>query len=163
MKLEFRTIVESDWDQVRRIYLEGLITGQASFESEAPNWQRWDSSHSVDCRIAVLDHGVIVAWAALTPFSSRAVYNGVAEAFVYVGAKQRGRGVGSVTLGELVRQSEEAGYWTLLAKVFPENQASLALTAKHGFRSVGTLEKIGRHGSHWRDVVLLERRVAEAS
>ena len=161
MKLEFPPIEAADWNKVKRIYLEGLATGQASFESEAPNWQRWDSAHNQDCRLLALDHGVVVAWAALNPFSNRAVYNGVAEASVYVGAKQRGRGVGSETLAELVRQSEIAGYWTLLAKVFPENKASLALSAKHGFRSVGTLERIGRRGPHWRDVVLLQRRVAD--
>lgn len=161
MKLEFRSINAKDWDKIRRIYLEGLSTGQASFESEAPNWKRWDAAHNVDCRVAAINHGIILAWAALSPFSSRAVYKGVAEASVYVGAKQRGRGVGSATLGELIRQSEAAGYWTLLAKIFPENKVSLALTAKHGFREVGVLQKIGRHGDRWRDVVLLERRAAE--
>jgi phosphinothricin acetyltransferase len=75
-------------------------------------------------------------------------------------AKWRGRGVGSAALQELIRQSEMAGYWTLLAKIFPENKPSLALTAKNGFREVGILRSIGRHGDRWRDVVLLERRAA---
>ncbi len=158
MELEFRAIQESDWGPVRRIYQEGLATGQASFETEAPNWRRWDAAHRPDCRIAALTHGVMVAWAALTAFSSRAVYSGVAEASVYVGGSARGRGVGSKLLAELIRQSEAAGYWTLLAKIFPENKASLALVEKHGFRQVGVLERIGRHGGRWRDVVLVERR-----
>ena len=161
MSLTFRPIESSDWNKIRRIYLEGLATGQASFESEAPNWDRWDAAHQSDCRIAALDHGAIVAWGALLPFSPRAVYNGVAEASVYVAAKQRGRGVGSATLSELIRQSEAAGYWTLLAKVFPENAASIAISLKQGFREVGKLERVGRHGPHWRDVLLMERRSAE--
>jgi L-amino acid N-acyltransferase YncA len=158
MNLEFRPIESADWNKVRRIYLEGLTTGQASFESEASTWRRWDAAHNDDCRIAAVDHGVIVAWGALSPFSSRAVYKGVAEASVYVMAKWRGRGVGSATLQELIRQSEVAGYWTLLAKIFPENKPSLALSAKNGFREVGILRNIGRHGDRWRDVVLVERR-----
>ena len=160
MNLEFRPIESADWNKVRRIYLEGLITGQASFESEASTWSRWDAAHNADCRIAAVDHGVIVAWGALSPFSSRAVYKGVAEASVYVMAKWRGCGVGSAALQELIRQSEVAGYWTLLAKIFPENKPSLALAAKNGFREVGVLRNIGRHGDSWRDVVLLERRAA---
>lgn len=160
MNLEFRPIEIADWDNVRRIYLDGLTTGQASFESEAPTWRRWDAAHNDDCRIVAVDRGVIVAWAALSPFSSRAVYKGVAEASVYVMAKWRGRGVGSAALQELIRQSEIAGYWTLLAKIFPENLPSLALSVKNGFREVGVLRNIGRHGDRWRDVVLLERRAA---
>jgi phosphinothricin acetyltransferase len=109
MNLEFRPIENADWNKVRRIYLEGLTTGQASFESEAPTWRRWDAAHNADCRIAAVDHGVIVAWAALAPFSNRAVYKGVAEASVYVKAKWRGRGVASAILEELNRQSEAAG------------------------------------------------------
>ena len=160
MDLDFRPIEASDWNRVRHIYQEGLATGQASFETEASTWRRWDAAHRADCRVAALTHGVMVAWAALTAFSPRAVYSGVAEPSVYVGGSARGRGVGSKLLAELIRQSEAAGYWTLLAKIFPENKASLALVEKHGFRQVGVLERIGRHGGRWRDVVLVERRVA---
>ena len=159
MGLEFRAIRSADWERVRQIYREGLATGQASFETEPPTWDRWDADHLQDCRIAAVDHGVLVGWGALTRFSGRAVYRGVAEASVYVAARWRGRGVGAAILGELISESEKQGYWTLLAKIFPENEASLALSESHGFRRVGTLERIGRHGGRWRDVVLLERRV----
>jgi phosphinothricin acetyltransferase len=158
MALEFRPIRQGDWDWIRKIYREGLASGQASFETEPPNWERWDADHAPNCRIVALDHGIIVGWAALTPFSSRAVYRGVAEASVYVASRVRGRGVGSELLGELIRRSELAGYWTLLAKIFPENEASLSLVEKHGFRQVGRLEAFGRHGGRWRDVILVERR-----
>lgn len=156
--LEFRAIEPSDWDRVRKIYQEGLATGQATFETEPSHWRRWDAAHRPDCRVAAVDRGVIVGWSALTPFSPRAVYRGVAEASVYVAGESRGQGVGSALLGEVIRRSEQAGYWTLLAKIFPENERSLTLARKHGFRDVGVLTRIGRHGGRWRDVVLLERR-----
>lgn len=159
MGLEFREIRQGDWERVRQIYREGLSTGQASFETDAPTWPRWDADHLPTCRIAAVDREVIVAWAALLPFSPRAVYRGVAEVSIYVSARRRREGVGSALMAELIRQSEDAGYWTLLGKIFPENKASLGMIAKHGFREVGKLEKIGRHGGKWRDVLLVERRV----
>ncbi len=162
MNLEFRPIVPSDWERVRQIYREGLATGQASFETEPPTWERWDADHLPDCRIAAEDRGVVVGWAALTRFSPRAVYRGVAEVSIYVAAGSRGQGVGSDLMGELIRLSQGAGYWTLLGKVFPENTASLAMIENHGFRQVGRLERIGRHGGKWRDVVLVERRAPQS-
>lgn len=160
MGLEFREIRPSDWERVRQIYREGLSTGQASFETDAPTWPRWDADHLPTCRIAAIDRGVIVGWAALTRFSPRAVYRGVAEVSIYVAADRRGQGIGSDLMGELVRRSETAGFWTLLGKVFPENERSLNIVERHGFRRVGTLEKVGRHGGKWRDVILVERRSA---
>lgn len=161
MRLDFREIRASDWEHVRQIYREGLATGQASFETEPPDWPRWDADHLPQCRLLALDRGAPVGWAALTKFSPRAVYRGVAEASVYVAGNRRNQGVGSELLAALIQASEAAGFWTLLAKIFPENKASLKLVETHGFRQVGCLEKIGRHGGRWRDVVLVERRVQE--
>jgi phosphinothricin acetyltransferase len=155
-------LLPSHWPDVRRIYQEGIDTGQATFETSAPEWERFDASRTSDCRLVALKEGQIIAWAALTPFSSRPVYRGVAEATLYVTAPARGQGAGSTLLERLIRSSEECGYWTLLAKIFPENTASLALVRKFGFRQVGVLSRIGRHHGAWRDVVLLERRAPDS-
>lgn len=151
-------MLEAHWPEVRRIYEDGIATGQATFETAVPDWERFDVSHARDCRFVGVDGSRVVAWAALTPSSSRPVYRGVAEASVYVAAEARGTGVGSRMLEALVRASEANGYWTLLAKIFPENTGSLALVRKFGFREVGVLTKIGCDRGVWRDVVLLERR-----
>jgi phosphinothricin acetyltransferase len=158
--LTFAPLLETHWPAVQRIYQEGIDTGQATFETLAPEWQRFETGHTPDCRLVALEKDRVIAWAALSPFSSRPVYKGVAEASLYVASAARGQGAGSVVMEQLIRSSEECGYWTLLAKIFPENAASLALTRKFGFRQVGVLRHIGRHHGVWRDVVLLERRAA---
>lgn len=155
-------LLPSHWPDVRRIYQEGIETGQATFETSTPEWDRFDASKTGDCRLVALEAGRVIAWAALSPFSSRPVYRGVAEATLYVTAPARGQGAGSTLLERLIRSSEECGYWTLLAKIFPENGASLALVRKFGFREVGVLSRIGCHNGVWRDVVLLERRVPDS-
>jgi phosphinothricin acetyltransferase len=146
------------WEQVRAVYLEGLATGDATFETEAPGWERWDAAHLRCCRLVALEGGRVAGWAALSPVSARKVYAGVAEVSVYVGASFRGAGIGRTLLEALVRESEAAGLWTLQASIFPENEASIALHLACGFREVGRRERVGKLGGRWRDTVLLERR-----
>lgn len=146
------------WEEVRAVYSEGLSTGDASFETEAPEWERWDASHLVCCRLVALEGACVAGWAALSPVSTRKVYAGVAEVSVYVGARFRGMGLGRTLLSALVAESEADGVWTLQASIFPENVASVALHIACGFREVGRRERIAQRDGRWRDTVLLERR-----
>lgn len=159
------------WPQVREIYREGIATGNATFETELPTWEEWNSSHRKDCRLAALEpiHGelektiepgqaTVLGWAALSAVSTRHVYRGVAEVSVYVAAAARGGGVGKALLEALVPESEANELWTLQAGIFPENAASIALHKSCGFREVGIRRKIGHLHDRWRDVLLLERR-----
>jgi L-amino acid N-acyltransferase YncA len=155
-------MIPGDWTDVARIYEEGIQTGNATFETELPQWEEWDTGHLHACRLVMEEDGVIVGWAALSAVSRRQVYRGVAEHSIYVADSARGRGVGTELLGALVADSEEAGFWTLQTGIFPENEASIGLHERHGFRVVGIRERLGRHHGRWRDVVLMERRSAEA-
>lgn len=148
----------NDWARVRDIYLEGIATGDATFETEVPAWETWDAAHLACARLVARGAGGVEGWAALSPVSRRRVYEGVAEVSVYVAASARGRGVGRALLEALIAESEGCGVWTLQAGVFPENAASVQLHLRCGFRVVGRRERIGRRGGVWRDVLLLERR-----
>ena len=149
---------EGDWEGVRAVYVEGLETGDATFETEAPTWERWDAAHLRAARLVARDGDRIKGWAALSPVSSREVYAGVAEVSVYVGREFRGRGVGRALLAALVAESEKNGVWTLQASIFPENAASVGLHAACGFREVGRRERVARLNGRWRDTILFERR-----
>ncbi len=118
---------QGDWEGVRAVYVEGLATGQATFETEAPGWERWDAAHLSFARLVARAGERIEGWAALSPVSSRPVYAGVAEVSVYVGREARGRGLGRSLLAALIEESERHGVWTLQASIFPENAASVAL------------------------------------
>jgi L-amino acid N-acyltransferase YncA len=152
-----------DWKQVRSIYLQGISTGNSTFEARAPDWDKWDAAHLPDHRLVARADNGIVGWAALSPVSDRCVYSGVAELSLYVGARHRGKGIGSALLAAVIESSEKAGIWTLQGGIFPENKASLRLVTKHGFREIGRRQKLGKmtHGElagTWRDVILVERR-----
>lgn len=149
------------WPAVRAIYLEGIATGNATFEQTAPDWEKWDAGHLPCARIVAQSAGgAVLGWAALTGVSSRCVYAGVAEVSIYVAEQGRGRGVGRQLMTHLIADSEAAGIWTLQAGIFPENAASIALHQRAGFRIVGRRERLGQMNGRWRDVVLMERRSA---
>ncbi|MFY9619097.1 MAG: N-acetyltransferase family protein [Pyrinomonadaceae bacterium] len=147
-----------DWSAVRAIYLEGIATGEATFETEAPSWEEWDAAHLSFARLVGRAGDIVSGWAALSPVSRRRVYAGVAEVSVYVAAHSRGKGVGSGLLERLIKESEQNGIWTLQAAVFPENATTLALHKRCGFREIGRRERISKLSGGWRDTILLERR-----
>ena len=147
---------------MRAIYLEGMSTGNSTFEQSAPDWENWDRSHLQSCRLVARSGTEVLGWTALSPASSRRVYAGVAEFSIYVAERARGRGLGAALLKALVEASEREGIWTLQSGIFPENTASLELCRRFGFRIVGTRERIGSMNGRWRDVVLVERRSAVA-
>jgi len=161
MEIEIDEMQPADWPQVRAIYLEGIATGQATFEQNTPDWETWDRKHLLVCRLVARHGEAMIGWAALTPYSARAVYAGVVEVSIYIAAAHRGRGVGWQLLESLVAASEAAGIWTLQAGIFPENIASVRLHERCGFRIVGRRERIGKMHGVWRDVLLLERRSAK--
>lgn len=156
--IQIRELTDADWEPVLSIYVDGIATGQATFETRAPSWAEWDSNHLTVARVLATSTERVIGWAALSPVSARAVYAGVAETSVYVSSDCRGKGVGRALLETLVTEAERAGIWTLQASIFPENTASLSLHRSCGFRAVGTRERIGKMDGSWRDTVLLERR-----
>jgi phosphinothricin acetyltransferase len=158
MTLRIDPMLAADWPAVRAIYLEGIATRQATFETQAPSWEAWDTSHSSSARLIERQDKTIVGWAALSPVSARKVYEGAAEVSVYIAQSQRGVGLGRRLLEALIAASEENGIWSLQAVMFPENSASVALHRSCGFRDVGRRERIARLDGVWRDTILLERR-----
>jgi phosphinothricin acetyltransferase len=156
-----RALTAQDWPAVERIYAAGIATGNATFESEPPTWEGFDTHKLAGHRlVAVGEDDGVIGWAAASGVSERCVYAGVAEHSVYVDPDRRGQGVGRRLLEALITSTEAAGIWTLQSGVFPENTASLAVHARVGFRVVGTRARLGLHRGRWRDVVFIERRSA---
>jgi len=156
--MKIRDLRPADWPDVVRIYEEGMLTGNATFETKLPSWEAWDAGHLAEHRLVVTLDDEVVGWAALSPYSDRECYRGVAEESIYIAESVRGLGFGRQLLAALVASTDAAGIWTLQAGIFPENEASIALHVALGFRVVGVRERLGCLRGTWRDVVLLERR-----
>jgi len=162
--MKIHQMTPGHYPEVLRIYQEGIETGNATFEQAPPgSWQSWSEKFLSTLSIVCVEYEKVIGWAALSRVSSRAVYQGVGEISVYVAIEHQGKGIGKELMNELVCMSEEAGFWTLQAGIFPENIASVNLHKKAGFRIVGKRHKIGimtygPEAGKWRDVVLMERR-----
>lgn len=158
MKIEILPFEEMHWQAVSEIYRLGLLTRNATFETDVPDFQQWNKKFHTHLRwVATLNHEV-VAWAGLLPVSPRKVYEGVAEVSIYVHPHFSGNGIGKMLMQHLIDQSEKAGIWTLFASLFPENIASCNLHASVGFRLIGYREKIAKLDEKWRDTLIYERR-----
>lgn len=158
MNFELKKMRPEDWKQVSWIYGEGTDTGNANFEATLPPWDEWILKQVPECSIVAINDDVMVGWGSLSTHSGRDVYRGVAEDSVYVTREYRGKGVGDILLEKLIELSEDKDIWTLQARIFPENKESIALHGKHGFRVVGTHERLGVMNGQWRDVTVMERR-----
>ncbi|MGN7986441.1 N-acetyltransferase family protein [Pedobacter sp. KLB.chiD] len=156
--MEIIELLPLHWEEVRIIYLQGIATKQATFQTDAPAWEEWDKGHLAGLRYVAIIDGNVAGWAALTPVSGRCVYAGVTEVSVYIQEGYRSKGIGRALLQKLVTESEASNIWTLQSGIFPENTASIALHEKLGFRKIGYREKIGKMDGVWRDTVLMERR-----
>ena len=99
----------------------------------------------------------VCGWARIAEYSSRPAYAGVGEVSIYIAREARGQGTGSGLLEELSRRAVGLGYWKLTGKLFPENEASVRLVRRNGWREVGRHLRHGCLDGRWRDVVVVER------
>jgi L-amino acid N-acyltransferase YncA len=158
MDATIREARDEDSASILAIYESGIATGNATFETEVPSWTDWDRRHHAHSRFVCEEEGQVVGWVALAPVSSRQAYSGVAEVSIYLAPDARGRGIGTRLMTRAIASSEAHGIWTLYAALLPENEASVRLHEKCGFRRVGTRERIARLDGVWRDTLIMERR-----
>jgi L-amino acid N-acyltransferase YncA len=157
--IEIRPLLPDDWPSVKAIFVEGIATRAATFETEPPSWREFDASHHSAHRLVGVEDDQLVGWATLAPTSARACYAGVAESSVYVAENARGSGVGRALMKALIAGAREDGMWSIRAGMFPENTASVALHERLGFRLVGHFERVAQLDGVWRDTILLELRL----
>jgi len=158
MAIRIRPFKHEDYPEVAKIYQAGIDTQIATFETQAPDFANWDLRFYPACRLVASLENEVVGWAALSLVSKRQVYCGVAEVTVYVAPKHHGKKIGFKLLEALIQSSEQEGFWTLTANIFPQNKASIHVHQKLGFRLLGVHEKIAKRDGKWQDNALLERR-----
>lgn len=159
-----RPAMAEDVPAITGIYNEGIRGRTATFETRerTPDDVRgWLGEPRHPVLVAEAD-GRVVGWVAASRYRPRECYAGIAEFSVYVAGSARGRRVGDALLAAFFPACEAAGLWKVLSRIFPENDASRRLCARHGFREVGTYLRHGKLDGVWRDVVIVERLPCEA-
>ncbi|PQA94851.1 phosphinothricin acetyltransferase [Chryseobacterium piscicola] len=159
MYYELREMRPGDEKRVLEIFQQGIDSKIVTFETTVPTEEAWDMEFFNNCRwILENEKSEVIGWCALKPTSKRDCFSGVAEISIYFDNQYHGMGLGSMLLKKLIADSEEHGFWTLQANIFPENEISIKFHQKFGFRIVGTRKKLGKLHGEWKDVVMLERR-----
>ena len=160
MEYFIREMEDKDWEDVLKIYKQGIESGISTFRKDLPNKKSWESSHLKACRFILCDNnGSVIGWAALSPISSRIDYCGVTEVSIYIDKAHQGKKLGEFLLNKIKEESEKNGIWTLQSSIFEINEASLILHRRCGFREVGYREKIARDKNNiWQNTVLMEYR-----
>jgi L-amino acid N-acyltransferase YncA len=161
--IEIRPAEPRDAAAIAAIYNAGIDARAATFETAhktAADVVAW-LAEVRPFLVAVADDE-LVGWARAVPYSPKAYYAGVAEASIYVDPARRGRGTGSALMAALARESERAGIYKLVGKLFTDHEASRRLVARHGFREVGVHRRHGRLDGEWRDVLVVERALGDA-
>jgi L-amino acid N-acyltransferase YncA len=154
----------ADADAIARIYNEGIEDRLATFETQPRDAEDVEAWFDDDMPIVVVeDDDGLVAWASAPPYSPRDAYSGVREFSIYVARSARGRGYGRAALQALIDECEAKGFWKLSSRIFPENDASLALCRSLGFREVGVCQRHAKLDGEWRDVVIVERLLGKAA
>ncbi|GAC1365299.1 MAG: arsinothricin resistance N-acetyltransferase ArsN1 [Ktedonobacteraceae bacterium] len=153
-----RRATRDDAQAIAAIYNQGIEDRIATFETRlrsAEEIEAWfDERHPI---VVLEEDGEVIAFASTSDYRPRPCYAGIAEFSVYVRRASRRQGAGRITLESLLRETEQAGFWKLVSRVFVENTASRALLRSLGFREVGVYEKHARLDGAWRDVVIVER------
>lgn len=155
-----RTMKPEDWDEVSEIYRQGIQSGTATFTSDCPSYEDWDSAHIADCRFVAVEEDQVVGWVVLSKTSPRQVYWGVVEVSLYISHAHFGKGIGTALLKQVTQASVEMGFWCLYAAILASNQTSVSLLSKQGFRTIGHRERIAKDRfGVWQDTVLMEKRL----
>lgn len=160
-----RPAVPPDAPRITEIYNAGIRGRGATFETRERSEEevlRWFERPRHPILVAERA-GEVVGWVAASHYRPRDCYAGVAEFSVYVDPAARGERLGDALMGAFLPALEAAGFWKVLSRIFPENLASLALCARHGFREVGVYRRHGRLDGEWRDVVIVERLLGGAA
>ena len=166
-RVTIRAATEADAESVAAIYNEGIRGRMATYETtertgaDVRAWLGGRHPFLVAERTTEGAPAAVVGWVRGSSYRPRACYDGVGEFSVYVASSARGERVGDALLGAFIPACTRAGLWKVLSRIFPENAASRALCARHGFREVGTYEKHAKLDGVWRDVVIVERLITE--
>jgi len=165
VSFEIRDAQLGDARAVAAIHEEAVLAGNATFRTEPRPLADVETLIDDERPLLVADRdGEVVGWAATAAYEeSNPYYAGVGEVAVYVGSGARGQGAGGALLETLAQAASEAHMFKLVAKVFTTNKQSLRLFERCGYTPVGTHARHGRVRGEWKDVVVLEKLLGEAT
>jgi phosphinothricin acetyltransferase len=158
-----RLATHGDAEAIALIHNQGIADRIATFATEPRSAtqviQQLEQKGDRFPTVVVEREDTVIAWASVGPYRATPYYEGIGEHSVYVDRTARGQGAGLVALNALCAACAERGYWKLVSRIFPENEASLRLHDRAGFRVVGVYQRHAKLDGEWRDCVIVEKLI----
>ncbi|MBP3088912.1 N-acetyltransferase family protein [Corynebacterium sp. sy017] len=160
-----RPMRRSDFSQVQEIYLMGLATGHATFETEAPTWEEFSQKKITETMLVAVekqDDTKVLGWVTAAPISARSVFDDVVEDSIYIHQDARGRGVAGALIDSLAQVCQDLGKSAIHSWIFPENTGSIKLHESRGFKKVASFTRLakmtyGEMAGQWRGTDIYEK------
>lgn len=156
--MEIKNLEQKHFSDIARIYQQAIDAGNITLATKISAWEDWNEEHLKTMRFVATEHNTVIGWVALSPVLQRTGYHGVTELSIYIDQDHQGKGIGKVLMQHIIDTSEKAGIWTIMSFIFPENDKSIALHQKFGFKLLGTQHKAAQLKGIWMDNCILERR-----
>lgn len=156
-----RTASADDVASIADIYNHYILNSTATFDMEVTTTEaraQWLAGRGPEhpVTVAVGEAGV-AGWGALSPWAGRPAWLHTVEVSIYVAPEATGRGIGPLLLTDLERRAREIGHHVLLSQIVSENEPSLKMSERAGYRRAGMLTQVGRKFDRWLDVVIVEK------
>jgi phosphinothricin acetyltransferase len=158
--IKIRTATKNDIPSITQIYNDAVLNTTATFDVEPKSvsaQENWFNKHIGKYAVIVaVENDIVVGWASLSPWSDRCAYGDTADIAVYIKEGFRGKGIGKKLVEELLKKGPENGLHTAIAKICSENEVSMKLFKKSGFKHIGTMEEVGYKFGKKLDVHLMQ-------
>lgn len=161
MSFEIRPAEPADLPTITEIHNHAVVHTTAIWNEDAVDvddraaWLADRTNRGYPVIVAVDATGV-VGYASYAQWRPHSGYRHTVEHSVYVRGDQRGRGIGSALMAELIGRARAAGIHVMIGGIESGNTASIVLHERLGFREVGRMPQVGAKFGRWLDLSMLQ-------
>ncbi|WFR96197.1 GNAT family N-acetyltransferase [Rhizobium tumorigenes] len=159
-----RDAIDADLAAIRDIYNHAVEHTTAIWNEvlvDIDNRRQWWSARiakGYPVLVAERD-GKVYGYASYGDWRAFDGYRHTVEHSVYVDREARGAGIGEQLMRALIERAAAGKVHVMIAGIEAENQASIRLHEKLGFRVVGTFSEVGIKFGRWLDLTCMELRL----
>lgn len=151
-----RRMIPADWEPMRQIYAHYIEHTTITFDVQVPDAEAYARKMQAICEEGIAwtfeDDGRVVGFCYAHRWKEKGAYAGTRETTVYVHPAEKGRGIGSRLMKQLITDAEAQGVHALIACITCPNTASEQLHEKLGFVPVSRFREVGQKFGTWLDV-----------